>query len=248
MTASSSAKRRFARIDRLPPSVFNITAELKLAARRRGDDIIDMSMGNPDGATPAHIVAKLTEVAQRPDTHGYSASKGIPRLRRAISHWYGERYGVEINPDSVLAAIRRGVPVLDRRVEDALVDIADDAYDTVVLSRTLQSMLAPEFVLAQMARVAERLIVSVPNFGYYPNRLRLLRGRMPVSKEIPYAWYDTPNLRFTTLADLEDLFSRLDLIVDRRFTYTQTGRRLRMYGSAANLLAGAAVYVLRPTR
>lgn len=156
--------------------------------------------------------------------------------------------GVEINPDSVLAAIRRGVPVLDRRVEDALVDIADDAYDTVVLSRTLQSMLAPEFVLAQMARVAERLIVSVPNFGYYPNRLRLLRGRMPVSKEIPYAWYDTPNLRFTTLADLEDLFARLDLIVDRRFTYTQTGRRLRMYGSAANLLAGAAVYVLRPTR
>jgi alanine-synthesizing transaminase len=88
MTASSSAKRRFARIDRLPPYVFNITAELKLAARRRGDDIIDMSMGNPDGATPAHIVAKLTEVAQRPDTHGYSASKGIPRLRRAISHWY----------------------------------------------------------------------------------------------------------------------------------------------------------------
>jgi alanine-synthesizing transaminase len=85
MTASSSAKRRFARIDRLPPYVFNITAELKLAARRRGEDIIDMSMGNPDGATPAHIVAKLTEVAQRPDTHGYSASKGIPRLRRAIS-------------------------------------------------------------------------------------------------------------------------------------------------------------------
>ncbi|MFT3874897.1 MAG: methionine biosynthesis protein MetW [Propioniciclava sp.] len=155
--------------------------------------------------------------------------------------------GVEINPDSVLAAIRRGVPVLDRRVEDALVDIADDSYDTVVLSRTLQSMIEPELVLTQMARVAERLIVSVPNFGYYPNRLRLLRGRMPVSKEIPYAWYDTPNLRFTTLADLEDLFSRLNLIIDRRFTYTQTGRRLRMYGSAANLLAGAAVYVLRPT-
>lgn len=82
------------------PYVFNITAELKLAARRRGEDIIDMSMGNPDGATPAHIVAKLTEVAQRPDTHGYSASKGIPRLRRAISHWYKERYAVDINPDT----------------------------------------------------------------------------------------------------------------------------------------------------
>ena len=100
MSAASQGKRRFARIDRLPPYVFNITAELKLAARRRGEDIIDMSMGNPDGATPPHIVAKLTEVAQRPDTHGYSASKGIPRLRRAISHWYKDRYAVDINPDT----------------------------------------------------------------------------------------------------------------------------------------------------
>ncbi|MEY4749241.1 MAG: hypothetical protein RIQ60_1455 [Pseudomonadota bacterium] len=98
-TASSPGQRRFARIDRLPPYVFNITAELKLAARRRGEDIIDLSMGNPDGATPAHIVAKLNEVALRPDTHGYSASKGIPRLRRAISHWYQGRYGVEIDAD-----------------------------------------------------------------------------------------------------------------------------------------------------
>ena len=97
---ASGGKRRFARIDRLPPYVFNITAELKLAARRRGEDIIDMSMGNPDGATPPHIVAKLNEVSQRPDTHGYSASKGIPRLRRAISHWYQRRYGVAIDPDS----------------------------------------------------------------------------------------------------------------------------------------------------
>jgi alanine-synthesizing transaminase len=97
---SSAGQRRFARIDRLPPYVFNITAELKLAARRRGEDIIDMSMGNPDGATPPHIVAKLNEVAQRPDTHGYSASKGIPRLRRAISHWYQDRYQVEIDPDA----------------------------------------------------------------------------------------------------------------------------------------------------
>ena len=154
--------------------------------------------------------------------------------------------GVEIDPDSVLAAIRRGVPVLDRRIEDALVDIADDSYDTVVLSRVLQTMLRPENVLQHMARVAERMIVSVPNFGYYPNRLRLLGGRMPISKEIPYAWYNSPNLRFTTLTDLEDLFDHLGLVIDRRFTYTQSGRRLRMSGRVPNLMAGAAVYVLRP--
>lgn len=91
---------RFERIERLPPYVFNITAELKMAARRRGEDIIDLSMGNPDGPTPAHIVEKLCTVAQRPDTHGYSTSKGIPRLRRAISHWYAQRFDVTIDPDS----------------------------------------------------------------------------------------------------------------------------------------------------
>jgi alanine-synthesizing transaminase len=90
----------FARIRRLPPYVFNITAELKMAARRRGEDIIDLSMGNPDGPTPPHIVAKLVEAAQRPDTHGYSVSKGIPRLRKAICNWYQTRYGVELDPDS----------------------------------------------------------------------------------------------------------------------------------------------------
>ncbi|MEW7311804.1 alanine transaminase [Buttiauxella gaviniae] len=98
--ADSSPKRRFSRIDRLPPYVFNITAELKMAARRRGEDIIDFSMGNPDGPTPPHIVEKLCTVAQREDTHGYSTSRGIPRLRRAISRWYKDRYDVEIDPES----------------------------------------------------------------------------------------------------------------------------------------------------
>src|SRR5471032_3402306 len=96
----SQTPRSFSRINRLPPYVFNITAELKMAARRRGEDIIDMSMGNPDGATPSHIVDKLIETVKRPDTHGYSASKGIPRLRRAIAHWYKKRYEVDLDPDS----------------------------------------------------------------------------------------------------------------------------------------------------
>ncbi len=92
--------REFDRIKRLPPYVFNITAELKMAARRRGEDIVDLSMGNPDGPTPRHIVDKLVEAAQRQDTHGYSVSKGIPRLRRAICDWYRRRYGVEFDPES----------------------------------------------------------------------------------------------------------------------------------------------------
>lgn len=90
----------FARISRLPPYVFNIVNELKMAARRRGEDIIDFGMGNPDQPTPAHIVDKLVEVARRDDTHGYSISRGIPRLRQAICNWYKTRYEVELDPDS----------------------------------------------------------------------------------------------------------------------------------------------------
>jgi len=90
----------FPRIKRLPPYVFNIVNELKAAARARGEDIIDFGMGNPDQPTPQHIVDKLVEVAQRPDTHRYSLSRGIPRLRRAITHWYKDRYEVDLDPDT----------------------------------------------------------------------------------------------------------------------------------------------------
>ncbi|MBI2380333.1 MAG: alanine transaminase [Gammaproteobacteria bacterium] len=90
----------FPRIQRLPPYVFNIVGELKAKARAAGEDIIDFGMGNPDQPTPAHILDKLVETAQRGDTHRYSMSKGIPRLRRAIAAWYKRRYAVDIDPDS----------------------------------------------------------------------------------------------------------------------------------------------------
>ncbi len=90
----------FYRLTRLPPYVFNITSELKMAARRRGDDIIDFGMGNPDGPTPQHIVDKLIETVRRPDTHRYSVSKGIPRLRKAICDWYQRRYDVTFDPET----------------------------------------------------------------------------------------------------------------------------------------------------
>jgi alanine-synthesizing transaminase len=90
----------FSRIKRLPPYVFNITSELKAAARRRGEDIVDFGMGNPDGATPPHIVEKMIEAARKPDTHRYSLSRGIPRLRRAITNWYERRYNILLDPET----------------------------------------------------------------------------------------------------------------------------------------------------
>ena len=90
----------FPRIERLPPYVFNIVNSLKAAARARGEDIIDFGMGNPDQPTAPHIVAKLVEAAQRGDTHRYSVSRGIPRLRRAICNWYGNRFNVDLDPET----------------------------------------------------------------------------------------------------------------------------------------------------
>ncbi len=90
----------FRRLTRLPAYVFNITSELKAAARKRGEDIIDFGMGNPDGATPKHIVDKLIEAAQKTATHRYSLSRGVPRLRKAICNWYKHRYNVDLDPET----------------------------------------------------------------------------------------------------------------------------------------------------
>jgi len=94
----------FRRIKRLPPYVFAIVNELKAEARSRGEDIIDFGMGNPDQPTPEHIVDKLVEAAQRKDTHRYSMSKGIPRLRRAMANWYKNRYDVDLDPETQVIA------------------------------------------------------------------------------------------------------------------------------------------------
>ena len=96
----AAVNKEFARISRLPPYVFNIVNELKMEERRRGEDIIDFGMGNPDQPAPAHVIDKMIEAASRRDTHRYSMSRGIPRLRRAICNWYRTRYGVDLDPDS----------------------------------------------------------------------------------------------------------------------------------------------------
>ena len=94
----TAVQTEFPRIKRLPPYVFNIVGDLKKAARARGEDIIDFGMGNPDGPTPQHIVDKMVQAAQRPDTHRYSVSAGVPRLRRAIAYWYKQRFDVDLEP------------------------------------------------------------------------------------------------------------------------------------------------------
>ena len=199
MPNNSAGKRRFPRIDRLPPYVFNVTAELKLAARRRGEDIIDMSMGNPDGATPAHIVAKLMDVAQRPDTHGYSTSKGIPRLRRAISHWYRDRYRVTIDPESeaivtigskeglahlMLATLDRGDTVL----------VPDPSYPIHIYG-------------AVIAGADIRSVPIAPDVDFFAEVERAIRGSYPKPKMIVLGFPSNPTAQCVELSFFERIIT-----------------------------------------
>jgi alanine-synthesizing transaminase len=195
MSYSTAGKRRFARIDRLPPYVFTITADLKLAARRRGEDIIDMSMGNPDGATPAHIVAKLIDVAQRPDTHGYSTSKGIPRLRRAISHWYRERYGADIDPDS--EAI---VTIGSKEGLAHLMLAALDRGDTVLVPN-------PSYPIhlygAVIAGADIRSVPISPDVDFFAKLEQAIRGTYPTPKMIVLGFPSNPTAQCVELSFFE---------------------------------------------
>ncbi len=127
--------------------------------------------------------------------------------------------GVELSDASVIASVRRGVQVIQQNLEEGLALFEDQQFDTVVLSRTLQSMHHTEHILREMARVARFGIVSFPNFGYWPHGWSILRGRMPVTGEMPYQWFDTPNIHLCTLKDFEDLAQALRLGITHLATF-----------------------------
>ncbi|HRL20599.1 methionine biosynthesis protein MetW [Alcaligenes sp. SDU_A2] len=127
--------------------------------------------------------------------------------------------GVELDDESVIASVRRGVPVIQQNLEEGLALFSDLQFDTVVLSKTLQSMHHTEHILREMGRVARYGIVSFPNFGYWPHGWAILRGRMPVTGEMPYQWYDTPNIHLCTMKDFQDLAGSLGLRITHRAAF-----------------------------
>lgn len=137
-------------------------------------------------------------------------------------------YGVEIDDAEVLACARRGVDVVQRNIEDGLEMFRGGQFDVVVLSMALQATKRTERVLDDMSRVAGEGIVSFPNFGHWFHVWSILRGRMPVTREMPYEWFNTPNLHLTTPRDFEDLARRLGLVIlDRVFLCE--GRQVRYF-------------------
>ena len=122
-------------------------------------------------------------------------------------------YGIEIADDKLLESAQRGINVIQQDMEKGLAIFGDNSFDTVLCLQSLQMMQHVEALLRDIVRVGAEAIVSFPNFAYWPHRLALLKGRMPVSKTLPYQWYDTPNLRCATISDFEELANRVGLEV-----------------------------------
>jgi len=144
--------------------------------------------------------------------------------------------GVEIDDDSVIGCVRRGVEVIQQNLEDGLALFADGQFETVVLSQTLQAMHRTEHILREMVRVGRYGIVSFPNFGYWPHGWSILRGRMPVTGQMPYEWYNTPNIHLCTLRDFERLADKLGLRILARATFNED-RETRMLPGWRSTLA-----------
>lgn len=174
----------------------------------------DQTLSSGEPVAPQHMRADLVRIASWIEPGSRVLDLGCAD-GALLAYLYKNKQvtgvGVEINDKQVIAAVRRGVCVIQQNLEDGLALFDDQQFDTVVLSRTLQSMHNTEHILREMARVARYGIVSFPNFGYWPHGWSILRGRMPVTGEMPYQWFDTPNIHLCTLSDFEDLAMALQL-------------------------------------
>ena len=153
-------------------------------------------------------------------------------------------YGVEIDPERVLGCIRNGVDVIQSDIEGGLSGFENQSFDHVIISQALQAMRTTERILGEMLRVAEEAVVSFPNFAYRANREAIAAGHMPVSEDLPYEWYETPNVRFFTIADFESLCAKLDIEVRERLAFDDAGQ---LVTDDPNLNGSLAFYRLGKT-
>ena len=189
------------------------------------------------GSLPAHLEAIAAVVPPGSRVLDLGCGRG-----ELLAHLIEQRgcsgYGVEIDDANLQACVQGGVDVLQLNLEDGLAMFADHSFDVVLQLQTLQHLKNTETMLRETARVGRMGIVSFPNFAHWPNRLSVLRGRMPVTKALPYQWYDTPNIRVSTFADFDVLAQRNGLRVLQRFGL-QGGQRV---DTLPNLMASVAVF------
>lgn len=159
-------------------------------------------------------------------------------LAHLIVHKHCTGYGVEIDDTKVLACLQRGVNVLQFNLEEGLSMFDDQSFDVVLQIDTLQHLRNAQTMLLETARVGRVGVVAFPNFAHFPNRLNVLQGRMPVTKRLPYQWYDTPNIRVGTFADFEVLAQQNGLTLKDSYGF-HNGREVRRW---PNLMASTAVF------
>ena len=160
-------------------------------------------------------------------------------LRRLIDERGARGYGIELDNEAMLAAIANGINVIQTDLEQGLAGFGDGTFDHVVLSRTLQTVLHTENVLNEMLRVGTEAVVSFPNFAYWKNRIAVMNGRMPVSEDLPFEWFNTPNLRFFTIVDFEALCQHMNIAIRERQVLDEAGELVH---EEANFLGSLAVY------
>lgn len=155
--------------------------------------------------------------------------------------------GVELSQHGVDQCLAKGLSVIQGDADSDLVNYPNSGFDYVILSQTLQATRSPKAVLEQLLRIGERVIVSIPNFGYWRARAHLLfLGRMPVTKELPYSWYDTPNIHFCTIGDFVDLVKQVGANIEEAVVLNRQGQRVswKLPWGAWNLFGQQAVFLL----
>ena len=161
-------------------------------------------------------------------------------LRHLMQVRQVQGYGVENDPDKLLASVKNGVNVIQMDLEKGLVGLEDGFFDHVIMSLSLQAIHNTQGILHEMLRVANEAVVSFPNFGYWRHRQSILNGRMPVSDSLPHQWYNTPNVRFFTIADFDALCEMNGIAVRERLGFDEG----KLILDEPNFLASVAVYRL----
>ena len=155
--------------------------------------------------------------------------------------------GIELSPELTRKAISEGHNVVQGNAEKDLTQYSNQSFDYVILSQTLQAMIKPRNVLIELLRIGGKAIVSFPNFGHWRIRLQLLfSGKMPVTKDLPYAWYETPNIHFFTIKDFQNLCKELNIIIEKSIALTSKGGQFEILSgiSGANLFTSEAIFLL----